>query len=104
MIPYFENRAAHRVAVQAHAAHEKKLSCSALTMLQIQANGDVTTCSSMPSIGSIRNGRFAKSGADVHGGGSQVAACLAKKVDRGPSALGMVAADSARLDDGHGRR
>lgn len=79
MIPYFENPAAHRVAVQAHAAHEKKLSCSALTMLQIQANGDVTTCSSMPSIGSIRNGRFAKSGADVHGGGSQVAACLAKK-------------------------
>ena len=55
MIPYFENPAAHRVAVQAHAAHEKKLSCSALTMLQIQANGDVTTCASMPSIGNIKD-------------------------------------------------
>ena len=54
MIPYFQNPATHRVAVQAHAAHEKKLSCSALTTLQIQANGDVTTCASMPSIGNIK--------------------------------------------------
>ena len=54
MIPYFENPGAHRIAIQAHAAHEKKLSCSALIMLQIQANGDVTTCCSMPSIGNIK--------------------------------------------------
>ena len=54
MIPYFENPAANRVAIQAHAAHEKKLSCSALTMLQIQANGDVTTCCSMPPVGNIK--------------------------------------------------
>lgn len=54
MIPYFENPVAHRVAIQAHAAHEKKLTCSALIMLQIQANGDVTTCCSMPSIGNIK--------------------------------------------------
>jgi MoaA/NifB/PqqE/SkfB family radical SAM enzyme len=54
MIPYFENPVGNRVAVQAHAAHEKKLSCCALIMLQIQANGDVTTCCSMPSIGNIK--------------------------------------------------
>ena len=54
MIPYFENPVANRVAVQAHAAHEKKLSCCALIMLQIQANGDVTTCCSMPSVGNIK--------------------------------------------------
>ena len=54
MIPYFENPVANRVAIQAHAAHEKKLGCSALIMLQIQANGDVTTCCSMPSVGNIK--------------------------------------------------
>jgi MoaA/NifB/PqqE/SkfB family radical SAM enzyme len=54
MIPYFENPVANRVAVQAHAAHEKKLSCCALIMLQIQANGDVTTCCSMPSVGNVK--------------------------------------------------
>lgn len=56
MIPYFQDPAKHRVAVQAHAAHEKKLSCSALTTLQIQANGDVTTCAAMPSFANIKNG------------------------------------------------
>jgi MoaA/NifB/PqqE/SkfB family radical SAM enzyme len=54
MVPYFENPAVHRVAVQAHAAHEKKLICSALTTLQVQANGDVTTCAAMPSVGNIK--------------------------------------------------
>ena len=54
MIPYFENPAALRIATQAHAAHEKKLLCSALTMLQIQANGDVTVCSAMEPVGNIK--------------------------------------------------
>ena len=102
MIPYFENPAAHRVAVQAHAAHEKKLSCSALTMLQIQANGDVTTCSSMPSIGSIeerpireiwsRRPRWWESGC-----------CLAKRLIVVSSDRGMGAARRASID-GYGRR
>lgn len=54
MIPYFENPARHRVAVQAHAAHESKFSCSALTTLQVQANGDVRTCAGMPPIANIK--------------------------------------------------
>lgn len=54
MIPYFNDPAAHRVAIQAHAAHERKLTCSALTTLQIQANGDVTTCSAMAPVGNIK--------------------------------------------------
>jgi MoaA/NifB/PqqE/SkfB family radical SAM enzyme len=56
MIPYFQDPAKHRVAVQAHAAHEKRLSCSALITLQIQANGDVTTCAAMPSFANIEHG------------------------------------------------
>lgn len=55
MIPYFQDPAAHRVSVQAHQAHERKLSCSALTTLQVQANGDVTTCAAMPPIANIKN-------------------------------------------------
>ncbi|HET8670202.1 MAG TPA: radical SAM protein [Candidatus Saccharimonadales bacterium] len=54
MIVYFKDPAMHRVAVQAHAAHEKELACSALTTLQIQANGDVTTCAAMAPIGNIK--------------------------------------------------
>lgn len=54
MISYFGDPSALRVAVQGHAAHEKQLCCSALTMLQIQANGDVTTCAAMASVGNIR--------------------------------------------------
>jgi MoaA/NifB/PqqE/SkfB family radical SAM enzyme len=54
MITYFEDPARYRVAVQAHSAHEKRLTCSALTMLQIQANGDVTTCSAMAPVGNIK--------------------------------------------------
>lgn len=55
MIPYFQDPATHRVSVQAHAAHEKKLSCAALTTLQIQANGDVITCAAMPPIANLKN-------------------------------------------------
>lgn len=55
MIPYFQDPATHRVSVQAHQAHEKKLSCSALTTLQVQANGDVTICAAMPSIGNFKD-------------------------------------------------
>ncbi len=54
MIPYFIDPAASRVAVQSHSAHESRLLCSALTMLQFQANGDVKTCNAQPVIGNIK--------------------------------------------------
>src|SRR6266540_3719800 len=40
MRAYFQNADALRVSVQAHSAHERRQHCTALTMLQIQANGD----------------------------------------------------------------
>lgn len=54
MISYFADPAAQRVAVQAHVVHEKKMVCSALTTLQVQANGDVTTCAAMARVGNIK--------------------------------------------------
>jgi MoaA/NifB/PqqE/SkfB family radical SAM enzyme len=56
MIPYFLDPASSRVVVQSHTAHEPKPFCSALTMLQIQANGDVTVCSARKPIGNVRSG------------------------------------------------
>lgn len=54
MIAYFMNPGALRIATQSHSAHEKRLSCSALTMLQIQANGDITVCTAMEPVGNIK--------------------------------------------------
>lgn len=54
MIPYFRDPTATRVAVQSHTAHEAKLRCSAATMLQVQANGEVTICTAKPPVGNIR--------------------------------------------------
>jgi MoaA/NifB/PqqE/SkfB family radical SAM enzyme len=54
MSPYFADPAGSRLAVQSHSAHESRLLCSALTMLQIQANGDVTVCTARPPVGNIR--------------------------------------------------
>ncbi len=53
MIPYFANPAQSRIAIQSHSAHEPQQLCSALTMLQLQANGDVIVCASQPAIGNI---------------------------------------------------
>jgi MoaA/NifB/PqqE/SkfB family radical SAM enzyme len=55
MVRYFRNPAENRIAVQSHSAHEKQLLCSALTTLQLQANGDVTVCISRPPIGNIKS-------------------------------------------------
>jgi len=60
MIPYFVNPAESRVAIQSHSAHEPRQACSALTMLQFQANGDVVVCNAQPPIGNIRT-------APIHG-------------------------------------
>jgi MoaA/NifB/PqqE/SkfB family radical SAM enzyme len=53
MIPYFVNPAQSRIAIQSHSAHERRQLCSALTMLQLQANGDVIACNAQPPIGNI---------------------------------------------------
>ena len=54
MIPYFRNPDALRVAIQSHAAHERKPVCSALSNIQLLPNGDVLTCYGMPPVGNIR--------------------------------------------------
>jgi len=53
MKAYFQNPVDLRIAVQAHSAHERRQQCTALTTLQIQANGDVTVCVGLPSVGNI---------------------------------------------------
>jgi MoaA/NifB/PqqE/SkfB family radical SAM enzyme len=53
MIPYFRDPDALRVLTQSHVAHEKPL-CAAMTMLQIQSNGDVTICSGLAPVGNIK--------------------------------------------------
>ncbi len=64
MIPYFRNPMALQAAVQGQAAHERVQICSALTTLQIQANGDVGACHSKPPIGNIRNAGISQIWAD----------------------------------------
>jgi MoaA/NifB/PqqE/SkfB family radical SAM enzyme len=54
MIRYFENPDASRVAIQTHSAHERRRSCNALIMLQVQSNGDVTVCTGTAPVGNIR--------------------------------------------------
>jgi MoaA/NifB/PqqE/SkfB family radical SAM enzyme len=53
MIPYFRDPDALRVLTQNHQAHDLPV-CSALTTLQIQANGDVKGCWKMPAVGNIK--------------------------------------------------
>jgi len=54
MIPYFQDPDAHRISIMTHSAHEARRSCSALTNLQFQANGDVTVCTGTPPIGNVK--------------------------------------------------
>lgn len=60
MIPYFENPGAFRAVVQGHSAHERRHYCAALTMLQIQANGDVLVCAGAPPVGNIKSAPIRK--------------------------------------------
>jgi hypothetical protein len=53
MIPYFRDPGALRVLTQNHQAHDLPV-CSALTTLQVQANGDVKGCWKMAPVGNIR--------------------------------------------------
>jgi MoaA/NifB/PqqE/SkfB family radical SAM enzyme len=54
MIPYFQDPDATLLATRSHMAHEQRFSCAALTMLQLQANGDVKICGRLDPIGNIR--------------------------------------------------
>ena len=54
MIAYFRDPGSLWTAVNAHAAHEERLLCSALTTLQLQANGDVTLCPHQGPVGNVR--------------------------------------------------
>jgi MoaA/NifB/PqqE/SkfB family radical SAM enzyme len=54
MARYFEDPEGLRVATQAHQAHEHRHFCSALGMLQIQADGGVGFCARMPVAGNFR--------------------------------------------------
>ncbi|MEK6408481.1 MAG: radical SAM protein [Acidobacteriota bacterium] len=58
MIPYFRNPDALRIATQSHSAHEEKALCSALTMLQFEADGNVTVCTGMEPVGNIKTQRI----------------------------------------------
>jgi MoaA/NifB/PqqE/SkfB family radical SAM enzyme len=55
MIRYYLDPAGLRRLTQAHVAHLKRPFCAALTMLQLQSNGEVTICSSRPSVGNIQD-------------------------------------------------
>jgi MoaA/NifB/PqqE/SkfB family radical SAM enzyme len=52
MIPYFRDPERLQILTQSHQAHEKPL-CSALTTLQVHANGDVKSCWCMDAIGNF---------------------------------------------------
>lgn len=54
MIPYFRDPGSLRVLTQSQAT-ERRISCSALTLLQVQANGDVTTCCAQKPVGNIKS-------------------------------------------------
>ena len=58
MIPYFRNPDSLRIVTQSHSAHENRAICSALTMLQIEADGSVTACTGKEPVGNIKNERI----------------------------------------------
>jgi MoaA/NifB/PqqE/SkfB family radical SAM enzyme len=51
---YFLEPALLRLKTQAHAAHERRVQCSATTNLELRANGNVLTCARMLPIGNVR--------------------------------------------------
>jgi MoaA/NifB/PqqE/SkfB family radical SAM enzyme len=54
MIPYFQDPVRWRLTTQAHSAHESVPLCSALTSIEIHADGGVSVCSRVRPIGNIR--------------------------------------------------
>jgi MoaA/NifB/PqqE/SkfB family radical SAM enzyme len=54
MVRYFRDPAALRVATQSHTAADRLRACSALYLLQVQANGDVRVCAAAPPVGNVK--------------------------------------------------
>jgi MoaA/NifB/PqqE/SkfB family radical SAM enzyme len=54
MIPYFRDPASLRLATQGHSAHDEHRGCSALSLIQVQSNGDVRVCAGSPPVGNIK--------------------------------------------------
>lgn len=54
MIPYFQDPAALRVSTQSHTAHDRIRACAALSLIQVQSNGDVRVCASADPVGNIQ--------------------------------------------------
>lgn len=57
MIRYFRDPDSMQTVVQAHTTWQRPR-CSALSMLQIQSNGDVTVCPSQPPVGNVKHQRI----------------------------------------------
>jgi MoaA/NifB/PqqE/SkfB family radical SAM enzyme len=55
MIRYFRAPGALRMVTQGHVAHLRNPLCSSMTMLQLQSNGDVTTCSQRAPVGNVKD-------------------------------------------------
>jgi len=55
MIRYFLDPAGLRLLTQSHVAQQERPLCAALTMLQLQSNGDVTICAHRPPVGNIKD-------------------------------------------------
>jgi MoaA/NifB/PqqE/SkfB family radical SAM enzyme len=55
MLRYFQNPDSLRLTIQNHSAHEARRLCSALTNLELRADGDVFTCARMYAIGNVKH-------------------------------------------------
>jgi hypothetical protein len=55
MIRYFLDPASWQRLTQAHVAQQNRPLCAALTMLQLESNGDVTVCNHRPPVGNLKD-------------------------------------------------
>lgn len=55
MTEYFSDPARLQVRVREHTQGERRAACTALSMLQVQSNGDVVVCVSAPPVGNIKD-------------------------------------------------
>ena len=95
MIPYFQDPASLRLAVQNHMAHERRrsLSCPALTTLQLQANGDAKMCVNSPAAGNIKTTPIRQIW-EQRPRHWETGCCLTRRADGGEKSLISIAAAS----------
>ena len=53
MGPYFRDPASWSAKIRSHTAHERRLACAALGLLQVHANGDVRVCNEKEPVGNL---------------------------------------------------